>query len=54
MESLDNPPPAYTIRKERLGNHRKFWTVRCNGKFITAFSSKSEAQCWIHDKENHK
>ena len=53
MESLDKPP-SYTIRKECLGNHRKFWTVRCNGKFMTAFGSKNEAQGWIYEKRHHK
>ena len=53
MESLDKPP-SYSIRNEKLGNHRKFWTVRCRGKFITAFGRKSDAQGWVHDKENHK
>jgi hypothetical protein len=53
MESLDKPP-SYTMRKESLGNHRKFWTVRCRGKFITAFASKGEASVWIYRKETTK
>ena len=53
MESLDKPP-SYTMRKERLGNHRKFWTVRCDGRFVTAFATKSEAVGWIYRKETTK
>ena len=54
MESLDKPPPEYTIRKERLGNHRKFWPVRCGGKFVTAFRTKGEASGWVYRKEGTK
>ncbi len=50
MESL-GMPPSYTVRKERLGNHRKFWTVRCRGKFVTAFATKGEASGWIYKHE---
>ena len=53
MESLGRPP-AYTLRKERLGNHRKFWTIRQEGKFVTAFASKGDATGWIHAQEPRK
>lgn len=54
MESLDGKPPSYTLRKETLGNHRKFWTVRCKGKFVTAFGLKCDAQGWIYIHEHPK
>ena len=53
MESLDKPP-SYTIQKEQLGYHRKFWTVRYRGKFVTAFATKGEASGWIYRKETTK
>ena len=53
MESLDKPP-AYTIRKESLGNHRKFWTVRFDGKFVTAFKTRGEADGWVTRKEGRR
>ena len=51
MESLDKPP-SYSVRKEQLGNHRKYWTVRYGKKFMTAFASKSDAQGWIYKRES--
>ena len=53
MESLGRPP-AYTLRKERLGNHRKFWTIRQEGKFVTAFATKGDATGLIHAREPRK
>ena len=53
MESLDKPP-SYRIHRERLGNHRKFWTVRLDGKFVTAFGSKGEAAGWIYSHERRR
>ena len=54
MESLDGKPPSYTVKKESLGNHRKFWTVRNRGKFVTAFASKGDAQGWVYIHEHPK
>ena len=53
MESLDKPP-SYTVRKEQLGIHKKFWTVRNRGKFVTAFGTKGDAQGWIYSHEHQK
>ena len=53
MESLGRPP-SYTVQKERLGNHKKFWTVRCRGKFITAFGTKGDAQGWIYSHDQRR
>jgi hypothetical protein len=54
MESLDGKPPSYTVQKEQLGYHKKFWTVRNRGKFITAFASKGDAQGWVYSHEHPK
>jgi hypothetical protein len=54
MESLDGKPPSYTVQKEQLGYHRKFWTVRNRGKFVTAFASKGDAQGWVYIHEHPK
>ena len=52
MDSLDKPP-AYTIQKERLGN-QKLWIVRSNGKLVTVFRTKGDAQGWVYKKEATK
>ncbi len=54
MESLDGKPRSYTVQKEQLGYHRKFWTVRNRGKFVTAFASKGDAQGWVYIHEHPK
>ena len=53
MESLGRPP-SYTVQKESLGNHRKYWTIRKRGKFVTAFGTKGDACGWLHAHEVRK
>ena len=53
-KSLDGkPPPEWSVRKERVGNHKKYWTVRCHGKFVSVFNTKSEAYGWLYYKEKN-
>ena len=52
MDSLDKPP-SYTIQKERLGN-QKLWIVRSEGKLVTVFRTKGDAQGWVYKKEATK
>ena len=49
MESLDKPP-SYTVRKESLGRHKKFWVVRekfGSKKVATVMGSRAEASTWV-------
>ena len=53
MESLDKPP-SYTVKKESIGRHRKFWVVRenfGNKKMATIMGSRAEACTWVMVKE---
>ena len=49
MESLDKPP-SYTVRKESLGRHKKFWVVRekfGKKRVATVMGSRAEACTWV-------
>ena len=52
-ESLAGNPPQWTVRKESIGNHRKYWIVRNYGKRISIFNTKSEAQGWVYHRERN-
>ena len=41
---------AFQVCKE-LHGLGKVWVVRKNGKFITAFKTKNEANVWIYIRE---
>ena len=53
MESLDGKPPQWKVRKEDVGNHKRYWVVRNCGKFISVFTTKAEAQCWVYNRERN-
>ena len=53
MESLDDKPPQWTVRKESVGNHKRCWIVRNRGKFVSVFNTKSDAQGWVYNRERN-
>ena len=53
MDQADKPP-SYTVRKESLGRHKKFWVVRekfGDKKMATVMSSRAEACSWVFQQE---
>ena len=41
---------SFYVAKETHGNN-KVWVVRQNGKFVTAFRKRNEANLWIYHRE---
>ncbi len=53
MEFLEKSP-IYTVKKESLGRHRKYWGVRENfgdKRIATVMATKAEASTWVMVKE---
>ena len=53
MEFLEKSP-IYTVKKESLGRHRKYWVVREKfgiRKVATVMATKAEACTWVMFRE---
>lgn len=53
MESLDGKPPQWTVRKESVGGHKRYWVVRRCGKLFSVFDRKSDAHAWVYNRERN-